>query len=292
MSRQIGLLIAIYCGVIAAASGQSAPLPLHEGREAATDLEVSGTVRGVPPGESRFVSREFLMGLPQVAARVRQRDLGVSGREPSIAVKGIYLDVLAKELGAQGGAVAAICGDGYTSTFPGEYIRIHRPIVVLSVEETTPHDWAVQQHRFDPGPYFVTYDNFVPAFQVLKHSDRPAEPNGIIKVVFDTEEHLYGGITPRKVAGRSRSATMDGYRIAQQNCYRCHNSGEYGGTKAGVSWGKIGRIAKGRPDYFANWVRNPQAIKPKSPMPPNKDYDRATLSALQRYFATFAEEGE
>ena len=294
MSRKIGLFLALgFCGLLATAQQGSRP-ELHPKREDASDLEVTGLLKGVPPGESRFVSRRFLVALPQTAATI---EVGVDfGDKPGtgLEVTGIYLDVLARSLGAKDAAIAmaAICNDGYTSTFPAEYIQRHRPIFVLSIDGLTPHDWAVKNHGFDAGPYFIGYQAFAPSFQVLAHVDRPQQPDGLKKIVFETEGRLLGGIMPKKVAGSNRQAEMDGYRIARQNCYRCHNAGGYGGTKAAVTWSTIGSIAKNRPEYFAAWVRDPQSIKVKSAMPPNKDYDKATLMALQRYFATFAMAGQ
>lgn len=291
MLRRMGLLIALGCSGLAA--GRDADrTALHVGRQAATDLEVSGKVRGIPAGESRFISREYLLGLPQIGATVRHSELASTPLDPGLSIQGVYLEELAKSLGTEGEAVAAICSDGYTSTLPASYIREHRPILVLTIEGLTLHDWAAKKGAFDASPYFVGYQHFTASFKVRSHADQPAEPDGMVKIVFDTEERLYAGIAPKRRAGAHDPAQMDGYRIARQNCYRCHNSGANGGTKAGVEWRKMGLIAKKKPKYFEAWVRNPQSIKPTSKMPPNMDYDKATLTALERYFATFAEEGE
>ena len=293
MFRTIGVLLTLgFAGLLAAGRANARP-ELHAKRLASSDLEVSGTVRGVPPGESRFVSREFLAGLPQVEVTIQEIEELRQVPQTGLRVKGIYVDVLAQLLGADMAiAAAAVCSDGYTSTLSMEYIKKHRPLFVLAIEGMTPHDWAVKNNRFDAGPYFIGYESFVPSFKVLGHAERPQEPDGVTKMVFDTEDHLIGRIAPKRVPGSKNAAETDGYAIARQNCYRCHNSGAYGGIKAGVSWSEIASIAKNRPKYFAAWVHDPQSIRPRSSMPPNKDYDEVTLAALQRYYAALAVEAQ
>lgn len=286
--------MALGCGGLLIAPQNAGRSPFHIERKADSDLEISGKVQGIRPGESRFVAREYLLGLPQVDSFIEHSEVLAGRSEPGIPVRGVYLDVLANSLGAssEASSVAAICADGYTSIFPEKYIQQHRPIFVLTIEGLTPHEWAVRHHSFDAGPYFVGYQHFVPSFQVLSHSDRPAEPDGMTKIVFESEEQLYAGIVPGGSAGVPQMELEKGYLIARQNCYRCHNAGTNGGTKASVSWKQIGAVAKKEPQRFKKWVSDPQSIDRKSKMPPNKDYDQPTLSVLQRYFASFAQEGE
>lgn len=288
MSRQTYLLIPILlCTVISMA--QQSPRPIfHARREAASDLEVSGTLKGVPRGESRYVSREFLESLPRVSVKVDSVE-----DFPAIAdasVGGIYLNDLARKLGAAGdtlaigSAIEAICTDGYVSSFPPRYTAAHRPIFILTIDGLSPKAWAAKNHGYDAGPYFIAYEHFVPSFRVLSHDDWAQEPTQVDKLLFTTEERLYAGIMPKA----SEAQVSQGFQIARQNCYRCHNAGAYGGTKAGLSWSELGAIAKDRPKYFEDWVQDPQAVRRNAKMPPNKNYDTATLAVLQRYFATFA----
>jgi hypothetical protein len=73
---------------------------------------------------------------------------------------------------------------------------------------------------------------------------------------------------------------MDGYRIAQQNCYRCHNMGAEGGHMASPL-ARAGAMAKGSPEFFAKYVRNPQALNPHSKMAASPGYDDQTIAALR-----------
>ena len=82
---------------------------------------------------------------------------------------------------------------------------------------------------------------------------------------------------------------QDGYRIAQQNCFRCHNSGEQGGMKAQRPWTVLATWATASPEYFAAYVHDPKSKNPKAEMEGFSGYDAATLNALTRYFQTFSE---
>jgi hypothetical protein len=48
--------------------------------------------------------------------------------------------------------------------------------------------------------------------------------------------------------------------------------------------------AAAAPEYFAAYVRNPQAKNPRAQMPGNLGYDDATIHALTAYFRTFSPE--
>jgi mono/diheme cytochrome c family protein len=289
--------IALALGGLLSAAGQGARPQLHQQREAVTDLEVTGLVPGVPPGESRFVSRAFLLGLPRITVHIDQFEDFSAITKPGIMVGGVYLDVLAARLGApvtEPSAIEAICADGYAASFPSGYIGIHKPLFVLEIDGLSPHEWAEKHHEYDAGPYFVAYEHFMPHFKVLAHDDRPLEPDQITKLLFSTKAVIYAGIEPKEIhdPALGDSPVVSGFRIARQNCFRCHNSGEYGGTQAGLSWKKLGKIARARPEYFAEWVYDPQSIDSKSKMPANKNYDKATLDAITKYFATISTEGQ
>jgi mono/diheme cytochrome c family protein len=240
---------------------------------------------------SFFLSRAYLSSLPQVSAEVKDDEnfpeLPLSG----MRVSGVDLDVLAKSLDPAhpSDALVAVCRDGYTSPFPRQAMLDHHPILVLTIDGLSPHQWALQHHAYDASPYFVTYQNFVPAFHILAHEDKPQHPAEIVELEIIPSAQLFTAIAPRDADSLPPSSpVLEGYQIAQQNCFRCHNSGETGGTKAERSWQTLGAVARQRPEFFAAWVYNPQAVDPKARMPSNLKYDQATLNALTRYFQTFA----
>jgi hypothetical protein len=270
---------------------------LHLQREAITDLEVTGLVPGIPRGDSRFVTREFLLSLPQVSVHLEQFEDFPQLTKPGVMVTGVYLDAVAAGLGAPlkaESAVEAVCNDGYAAAYPVGYIWIHRPIFVLAIDGLSPHEWAAKHHSYNAGPYFVAYEHFVPHFRVLSHDDRPLEPDQVAKLLFSTKKVLFGGIEPKEIQDPALgdSPVVSGFRIARENCFRCHNSGEFGGSQSGISWNKLGKIARARPTYFADWVHDPRTIDPQAKMPGNPVYDKATLEAITKYFAAVTLEGQ
>ena len=100
---------------------------------------------------------------------------------------------------------------------------------------------------------------------------------------------VFNAIRPRGSGANSREV-QDGYRIAQQNCFRCHNSGDQGGTKAQRPWTVLATWATASPEYFAAYIHDPKSKNPKSKMEGFPNYDAATLAALTKYFQTFTED--
>ena len=143
----------------------------------------------------------------------------------------------------------------------------------------------------DPGPYEIAHANFKPAFKILAASDEPQIPWGVLRLEFRDEE---GGLR-RDCAARStrrrRGTCRTDIKIAQQNCFRCHNNGAEGGLKSGVTWTVLGALAANSPDFFTAYVRDPKAKNPKTQMAASPEYDDATMRALIAYFRTFAADG-
>lgn len=105
---------------------------------------------------------------------------------------------------------------------------------------------------------------------------------------FRNEKAVIGVIAPRGPHANDENVKA-GYRIAGQNCFRCHNLGDAGGQKAGRPWEVIAAWASACPKRFASYVRSPQAVNPKAEMPAFAEYNDATIAALRAYFATSAE---
>jgi mono/diheme cytochrome c family protein len=108
-----------------------------------------------------------------------------------------------------------------------------------------------------------------------------------VRIDFRNERQVFGAIAPPG-SHANDPAVRDGYRIAKENCFRCHDQGDEGGHKAGVTWTVISAIANSSPDFFAAYVRDSKSKSPQAQMPGNPEYDGATLHALDAYFRTFA----
>ena len=290
MLRQAALIVALSIG-LPAAGQQSKQLALTSKRQSTSDLEVLSLGSNGTHSSSVFLSRAFLAGLPQVTFILKSDESFPELPANGAHIAGIDIDSLihAVEPTESSVVAVAICRDGYASPFPRQALDDHHPILVLTIDGLSPRRWAAKHHTYDPGPYFVTYQNFVPSFHILAHEDRAQRPAEIVRIKILRPEQLFAAIAPPDSAQLPPdSPVIEGFGIAQQNCFRCHNSGETGGTKAHQTWQHVGQVAKARPDFFAAMVHDPQAIDPHSKMTPNMQYDQATLKALTRYFENFA----
>jgi mono/diheme cytochrome c family protein len=256
-------------------------------RTSASDLEIGGDVEGVPRGETRYLKREDLLAISQVTFTVTDDP---NFKRPT-QIKGVTLEELARDLGVppSAGVVIAICNDKYRATYPREYVAQHHPVLVLEIDGKSPAGWPMDSggHGFDMGPYMISHEKFTPSFKILSHSDEAQIPWGVVRLEFRDKESVFGALAPRGPRAND-PAVKDGYSIAKQNCFRCHNAGDQSGQKSGVTWTVLSALASGSPEFFMDYVRNPKSKSPQAQMPGNPNYDDTTLLALTRYFQTLA----
>jgi hypothetical protein len=252
-------------------------MPTHN-RQAPTDLEV---------GTGKFISYQDLLRFPQVSFTTS----GDSNFPAPVRVSGVPLDELRRSFDPKADMVVAICADGYRSSYPAAYLAAHHPVLVLKVDGKAQDGWPKTHDGGELGPYVVSNPDFVPSFKVLAHSDEAQIPFRVVRLTFRDEREVFGAIAPHGDFAPG-SPVMDGYLIARQNCFRCHNLGAEGGQMASIPWPVLGAMAKTSPEFFARYVRNPQALNPKSRMEGSPEYDDQTIAALQAYFSTFAAGGK
>jgi mono/diheme cytochrome c family protein len=282
----------IACGPLQAKS-DSLPFAvriLHETRGSPLDLEIVGDLAGQPPGAVRYLAREDLRALPQVSYTVTD-DGNFSG---AVQVRGVELEVLAREFAAVGekALVVAVCDDLYQASYPRTYIQAHRPVLVLEISGEGPAGWPKSREGSGSamGPYLISHPHFTPSFKILGHEDEAQIPWGVVRLEFQNEETYFSAIAPRG-ANASDPAVQAGYRIAQQNCLRCHGPADHGRLKGKITWFGIALFAQTSPRDLANYVRNPQRVTQYAQMPGNPSYDEATMQALIAYFrSVYAQE--
>jgi mono/diheme cytochrome c family protein len=259
----------------------------HEQRQLPSDLEIGGDLAGLAPGSTRYVTREELLALPQVSYTV-SADANFAA---STKITGVALDELIRQFGAatEASMAVAICDDRYLAPYPPGYIAAHHPVLVLTINGEPPERWpkAAEDDASDMGPYMISNPEFTPSFKVLAHSDEAQIPWGVVRIEFREEKAFLGAIAPQGPHANLR-AVQDGFQIAAQNCFRCHNAGDEGGRKSGISWEVIAAMAALSPQGFAAYVRAPVDQNAAAQMPANPQYDEATLNALSLYFQTFA----
>lgn len=284
MIQLIGIILATCSLLIVGEAPPGAGL-FHASRRAASDLEIGGAIVGVPAGASRYVSYDDLLKLPQVSYTVSDD----TNFPETTEISGVALDRLASSLGAAPGSnlVVAICDDKYRTNYPPSYIAAHHPVLVLKVNGQSPANWPKAHDGQSLGPYLISHPKFTPSFQVLSHTDEPQIPFAVHRIEFRDQREVLGAIEPRGAFAKD-STVWKGYRIAQQNCYRCHNMGAEGGQMAGRPWQVLAAWAAAGPEHFSNYVRHPQAVNAAARMPGNPQYDDATIEALRAYFSTFA----
>lgn len=252
-------------------------------RKSPTDLEAGGELAGVPRGETRYVTRAELLAMPQVSFTVSD-DSNFTG---PTQIKGVLLEELARELGTARAAdlVVAICDDKYRANYPRDYLAAHHPVLVLEINGKAPAGWPKSGEGFDMGPYMISHEEFKPAFKILSHTDEAQIPWGVVRLEFRDEKAVFGAIAPRGSHANDPDVQA-GYKIAEQNCYRCHNFGSEGGQKSGIPWTLLAAVAENSRDFFAAYVRDPKSKSPQAAMPGNPNYDDETLRALAAYFRT------
>lgn len=270
------------------APAKTAPvrIPSQTERHSPTDLEVGGELAGYPPGTTRYISRDALLALPQVTFTAED---DAKFKAPT-QVGGVPIENLVGDLAAAPNSdmVVAIASDGYRSNFTHSYLAAHHPLLVLEINgKASPVDWPKDADEgVDLGPYTVSYFKFTPSFKIFAHADEPQIPWGVVRLEFHSEKEVFGAIEPRG-SHASEPAVQAGYRIAQQNCFRCHNMGKQGGQKSERPWLVLSAWATASPEFFAAYVRDPKTKNPHSAMPGNPNYDDSTITALEAYFRTF-----
>ena len=262
----------------------SSHLMLRTERVSPSDLEIDGDLVGLPRGATRYLTREDLLELPQVrATAANDSNLAMPAK-----LSGVALETLLQRLSAapKSDMMIAICDDKYHAHYPHAYLTLHRPLLVLEVNGKPPEGWPKDPEGFEMGPYMISHPNFKPAFHILSHGEEPQIPWGVLRLEFRDEREVFAAIAPRGPHAQE-PAVQAGFRIAQQNCFRCHNMGTEGGEKAGVPWSAVSKFATQAPEFFAAYVRDPKAKNPRTQMPGSPGYDDATMNALEAYFQTF-----
>jgi mono/diheme cytochrome c family protein len=273
----------------------AAQKPLHARlawkRTSPTDLEIDGDIRGGSPEQpKRFVTRDQLLALSQVSYTVTN-DANFLG---PTQISGVALDELVHALAANPDSdiAVAICSDGYATHYDHSYITAHHPVLALRINGKDPADWPkFHENGAYMGPYLISSPDFKPSFKILSHEDEPQIPWGVVQLKIQSEAAVFDAIRPRS-PGADSQEVQDGYRIAQQNCFRCHNSGDQGGTKAQRPWAVLSTWATASPEFFAAYIHDPKSKNPKSQMQAFPNYDAATLAALTKYFQSFSDDAK
>ncbi|HSC46408.1 MAG TPA: hypothetical protein VLC94_11265, partial [Candidatus Acidoferrum sp.] len=247
----------------AANADEASSIKTEARRQSELDLEIGGDLPGFGPGTVRYISREELLKLPQVSYAVDD-DANFAGK---VEINGVLLAELLKALGVPraGMMVVAICVDQYHAHYSEEYVEAHQPVLALKINGLPPGSWPTnaEVHGAAMGPFLISHAKFTPRFKILAHEDEPQIPWGVVRLEFRKEAAVLAAIAPRG-AHAGEAGVKNGYVIAQENCFRCHDSNGEGGKKSGRPWPVLAAWAEASPARFAAYVRNPQAVNAKS----------------------------
>jgi hypothetical protein len=228
------------------------------------------------------VRYDDLLQLPQETHNVSD-DSNFRG---ATEISGVALSTLAQILGQSADMIVAICYDHYRTNYPADYLGAHHPLLVLRINGKERDHWPTSAEGGSMAPYLISHPVFKPSFKVLSHEDEPQIPYGVTRIEFRREAEVFGSIRPPG-SWPADSPVEQGYVIARQDCFRCHNMGLEGGTMGRHSWSQLAAIARFDERRFQYTIRDPQSVRPGAKMPAHKDYDDATLRALTEYFRTF-----
>lgn len=258
---------------------------LHLDRQASDDLELGGELSGAPAGARRYIARRDLAALAQLSFRAN----GDANFTLPAEISGVELEELSQSFAAAPAAevVLAICNDRYQATYSRQYLARHHPLLVLRINGQDPSGWPKSPDGLAMGPYLISHPSFLSGPVADSEGDEPQIPWGVVRLEFEPAKTVFGAIAPTGRAA-SRPEVQAGYRIAQQNCLRCHFLGAEGGKKSGRSWQVLAAWASSSPAYFSAYVRQPQSARQGAQMPANPKYDDADLAALTAYFQSFA----
>ncbi|HEY1765951.1 MAG TPA: cytochrome c [Opitutaceae bacterium] len=256
-------------------------LDLHPTRSSATDLEVTGRLAGVTPGDARFVAWSDLRALP---TRVLEMDGEfVSGKQ---LVTALFLADLMKALPVKPGTdcFLATCADGYASVFTSAFMARYRPFLVLEINGKGPKDWPPKGLAFNPGPYVITVSTtLAPEFATYRDSEHK-RPWSVTTLEAASYAERFKAIYSGRWARLSASA-QDGREIWVNSCASCHQGPAevFGGTKAGRPFQAIQAYAGYDRMFFDKYVRDPKSIMACAQMEPHPHYGDAELDGLAAF---------
>lgn len=282
LRRFAGLLI--FANLILSAHAAPYFEMLHNKRSAPDDLEITGELDGFFGHAKKYISYENLLSLPQETITVTN-DANFPG---PTQLTGIPLEYLLNNFGRvpKSEMLAAICSDEYRSHYFREYLTAHHPILVLKINGRLHKDWPKSADGGNLGFYLISNPDFKPSFRVLSHIDEPQIPYAVVRLDIEKQEKLVHAILPPGKWPQD-SVEMQGYRIAQQNCLRCHGVNIEEGYRSDRSWFILAAWASSQSRNFKRYIRDPKAVMTGAKMPAQPQYDDATLEALTKYFATF-----
>jgi hypothetical protein len=257
----------------------SAAVDLLPARTSPSDLEVSGSF---PGGRTNgFLTRTQLLALPQ-SWSTNAQDLALKTRA---VYRGVALTDLraALQVDPASDILFAVCTDGYSASFPADYLAAFRSLLILEINGKGPDTWGKSHLTgLEMAPFYVNAGEFKPRPEetVLGNVEAVHFPYGVVRIEFRAASRTLDRLRLRPGASE---AARNGEKLVLRDCLSCHGHEDFGGLRSGRPWLLL-KTWSSNTNYFRRYVVNPQSVQPASRMPAFKAYNAATLDALQAYF--------
>lgn len=276
MTRYLALTFVMLLGTVTAPAAHA--VELHAARASPTDLEVSGLLRGVAPGEKRFVHWEDIRRLPS-------RTIETDGEfmQGTQTVRIVLLEDLLSQLPLAPGfdTVIATCSDGYAAVYTAEFRQAWKPFVIVEINSAGPSAWPLTGMPTDPGPYIVSVSDAVTPGVSKLLDVAHKQPWGTVALGFAREDEAFRSF--HEGPWRTLSAAGErGRTLWMNSCFSCHTGpgDSIGGSRSGRPFAMLQALAQHSPGYFESYVRNPRASRPDALMTPHAHYTAEQMADL------------
>jgi cytochrome c2 len=269
-------------GLLAALSmlASEAPAPvLQAARVQPDDLAFSGPFRGVPAGETRYLSRAALLRLAGVK-KLRAK-LTPSLPEAELTVLPIPALLEAMPIGGDADGLLLTCEDRWQSVLPLAFVRSHAPYLLLLYEGRTPAEgWPKFSNVEAFAPYYVDVDHALhPGFDGIIDEGMISATQVIEFRAMNVGRH-YAPFRAGALAQLGPQADA-GRKLFIRACNNCHQGpGGVGGNTSQRPLAVLQAHATTNADYFRKLVRKPKDFFPNTVMPPHPHFGEEQFSAL------------
>jgi len=263
----------------AQANGPDGPLlPLYETRSSPFDLALTGRLRDLPDGATRYVRWADIRALPTTTLRLTGEF--VAGEQEVTVV--FLAELLARlPLAIETDTVLASCTDGYASIYRTTDVERLRPFVVLEINGAGPGHWPPAGLTFNPGPYVISVSPTVaPAVAELLDANHK-RPWGVATLELANYAERFRDAHTGRWSTLSARAEL-GRKIWIHSCLSCHHGpgATWGGTKSDRPFEVIHAHAAYNAAYFRRYVRDPKGVIAGAKMEAHAHYTDEHLDAL------------
>ena len=255
-------------------------LALEAAAKADDDLAVAGKFAALASGETRYLSRKTLLGLPGVKV-IRERPWARM-EEANLTVVPLSSVVAALAPQSDADAIVLKCSDRWESVLPLAFLTSHEPYLLLLHDGRTPAEgWPMFSRVEGLAPYYVNVsERAFPGFDGVIETGMISATQMIEMRAVNQRLH-YAPMFEGSWSKLSTEAAA-GRAIFIQRCNNCHQAQGVGGNTSQRPLVLLQTHATLNADFFKRMVTQPKSIYPDTVMPPH-NFDEATFSRLIQF---------